>query len=130
MAYKIEIYSEFEGLWRYNIAVTCGLFDANNVQCGFVSAEDKVAPAVSNLSAAPEGTESRRGLTLEAGDCHHLRMYVYLVPNTMPKSPIIADSPPFPLSIKITYDGNVILHEYRKINQWPGANIEIIAARP
>lgn len=130
MAYKVEIDSGFEELWRYNIAVTCAMLDADDVQCGFVSAEDRVAPAGSNLPAAPKGAESRRGLKFEAGDCHHLRMYVYLIPNTRPTSLIIADCPPFPLSIKITYGGRVILHEHRNINQWGGASIEIIAARP
>lgn len=130
MAYKIEIDSGFGELWRYNIAVTCAMLDADDVQCGFVSAEDKVAPAGSRLTAAPKGTESRRGVKFRAGDCHHLRMYVYLIPNTMPAGSVIADNPPFPLSIRITYGGRVILHERRMINQWGGASMEIIAARP
>ena len=43
MAYKVEISSGFAEFWRYNIAVTCGMFGADDVQCGFVSAEDKEA---------------------------------------------------------------------------------------
>ena len=115
MAYKVEISSGFAEFWRYNIAVTCGMFGEDDVQCGFVSAEDKVAPVGSNLSAAPKGTASRRSVRFEAGDCHHLRMYVYLIPHS---------------SIKVTYGDETILHEKRSINQWSGASIEIIASRP
>lgn len=128
--YRVEIESGFAEFWRYNIAVTCGLFGADDVQCGFVSAEDKVAPVGSNLPSAPKGMPSRRRLKFEADDCHHLRMYVYLIPHSLPEAVRIADCKPFSLSIKISYGDSVILHEKRSINQWSGASIEITAARP
>lgn len=128
--YTVEIGSGFAEFWRYNIAVTCGMFGADDVQCGFVSAEDKVAPVGSNLSEAPKGTPSRRSVRFEAGDCHHLRMYVYLIPHSLPKAVKIADCKPFTLSIKVSYGDETVLHEKRSINQWSGASIEIIASRP
>lgn len=128
--YRVEIESGFAEFWRYNIAVTCGLFDADDVQCGFVSAEDSVAPVGSNLPSAPKGTPPHRRTEFEAGDCHHLRMYVYLIPHSLPEADRIADRKPFPLSIRITYGGSVVLRENRSINQWSGASIEIVAARP
>lgn len=130
MVYKVEIESGFAEFWRYNIAVTCGMFDENDVQCGFVSAEDTVAPVGSNLPSAPKGSESRRGLKFEAGDCHHLRMYVYLIPHSLPAALKIAECKPFSLSIKITYGSETIIREKRSINQWSGASIEISASRP
>lgn len=129
-AYVIEIESRFAEFWRYNIAVTCGMFGADDVQCGFVSAEDRVAPVGSNLPSAPKGTPQHRRVRFEAGDCDHLRMYVYLIPHSLPEAVRIADCKPFSLSIKISYGGSVIFRENRSINQWSGASIEITAARP
>ncbi len=129
-AYRVEIESGFAEFWRYNVAVTCGMFDADDVQCGFVSAEDAVAPIGSDLASAPKGTPPHRKIAFEAGGCHHLRMYVYLIPHTLPKAVKIADCKPFDLSIKVFYGGNAILREKRPINQWSGASIEITAARP
>lgn len=129
-SYAIEVGSGFREFWRYNIAVTCGMFDADGKQCGFRAAEDTVAPVGSNLATAPEGTPEHRTLTFTAGDCHHLLMYVYLIPNTLPSSTRIADCKPFTITVKVSYDGREILSMTPSVNQWSGASIEIRAERP
>lgn len=128
--YAIEVESGFREFWRYNIAVTCGMFEADGSQCGFRSAEDTVAPVGSNLTAAPDGAESPRRLAFTAGDCHHLLMYLYLIPNTLPPSTRIADCKPFKVTVRVSYDGKEILHMTPSVNQWSGASIEIRAERP
>jgi hypothetical protein len=128
--YEVTVESSFAEHWRYNFAITCSLCDAEGGQESFVSATDEAAPVGSALTAAPEGMPSRRRLTLRAGDCHHLRMFVYLIPNTLPASNRIADNAPFPLTIKVTYNGAVLLHEKRMINQWSGMSSELVVCRP
>lgn len=129
-SYAIEVESGFKEFWRYNIAVTCGMFDADGTQCGFRSAENTVAPAGSNLESAPEGTSVHRRLSFTAGDCHHLLMYVYLIPNTLPPSTRIADCKPFKVTVRVSYEGTEIVHMTPSVNQWSGASIEIRADRP
>ena len=126
--YKIEIDSNYPEFWRYNIAVTCGLFDAENHQTGFVPAESTVAPVGSNLEKCPNGVEKHRRLTFIADDCDHLRMYIYIIPHTLPTDAHIADCKPFPLSVKISFAGKTVVQEKRGINQWSGASIEIVAS--
>ena len=127
--YGIEIDSNYPEFWRYNIAVTCGLFDADNNQIGFVPAESTVAPVGSNLEKCPEGVEKSRSLVFTAGDCDHLRMYIYIIPHSLPSGRMIADCKPFPLSIKVSHAGRTLLHEKHEINQWSGASIEITVSR-
>ncbi len=129
MNYTIEIASSFADFWQYNIAVTCGCFDADNRQIGFVPAESTIAPVGSNLDKCPAGTPSHRRLTFTAPDCDHLRMYVYIIPHTLPTEKQIADCRPFPLTVKVAYAGKPILHEKRDINRWSGASIELTASR-
>lgn len=126
--YKIEIESRYNEFWRYNIAVTCGLFDADNKQIGFVPAESTVAPVGSNIEKCPNGVETHRRLTFTADDCDHLRMYIYIIPHTLPAATHIADCKPFPLSVKVSFAGKTVVQEKREINQWSGASIEITAS--
>lgn len=123
--YKAEIESTFAGFWRYNVAVTCGLFSEDGRQVGYAAAEDTIAPAGSNLAERPSGVAERRRITVSTADCHHLRMYIYLIPHTLPASDKVLECKPFEISIKISHGGRTILHEQRRINQWSGASIEI-----
>ena len=128
--YEVTVECSFAEHWRYNFAITCSLCNAQGEQTDFTSAADETAPVGSALTVAPDGTPARRRLTLHAADCHHLRMFVYLIPNTLPTSNRIADSAPFPLSIKVRYEGEVLLNERRMINQWSGLSVELIVTRP
>ncbi len=129
-AYKIEIESDFPRFWRYNIAVTCGLMDADNRQIGFVPAEDKIAPIGSNLDKCPAVVAAHRRFVFTADDCAMLRMFVYIIPHTLPTEKLITDCKPFRISIKVSYAGTVIVNEKHEVNQWSGASIEITARRP
>lgn len=127
--YRVEIESGFAGFWRYNIAVTCGLFDATDRQIGFVPAESTVAPVGSNLDTCPTDVPEHRRLSFTAADCDHLLMYIYIIPHTLPTAKHTGECKPFDLSVKVAYAGRVVLHEKRKINQWSGASMEIAVAR-
>lgn len=123
--FTIEISSPFDGFWRYNAALMCGCFDAAENRTGFASAEDTVAQAGANLPQKPANYPYERTLRLETPPCDHLRLFVYLIPHTLPADNAVADSRPFPLTIKIAYGGKQLRTERCDINQWSGASLEM-----
>lgn len=123
--FTIEISSPFEGFWRYNAALMCGLFDAAENRTGFASAEDTVAEAGANLSQKPADYPAERKVCLTTGPCDHLRFYVYLIPHTLPANNAIGESKPFRLDMRIGYGGKHLRTEHFDINQWSGASLEL-----
>ena len=51
--------------------------------------------------------------------------YIYIVPNTLPESRIVADSAPFEVAVSISHGDSVVYNRRLLINQWSGDNIEI-----
>lgn len=123
--FKVEIGSDFEEFWCYNVAVTCGCFDEADNRVGFASADDEIAPVGSNLPQPPKGVAAKRRIAFEAMDCHHLLMYIYLIPHTLPVDNVIADHKPFELNVRITHNGSVVLKRTMMVNRWSGASIEL-----
>lgn len=123
--FTLEISSPFEGFWRYNAALMCGLFDAAENRTGFASAEDTVAEAGANLSEKPADYPADRKVRLVTEPCDHLRLYVYLIPHTLPADNAIGASKPFPLTLRIAYGGKHLRTERFDINQWSGASLEL-----
>ncbi len=123
----MEVESRYEGWWRYNVTILCGCFDAAGERIGFASAESIVAPVGSDLSAPPEGAApaAERRIGIRSVACHHIVMYVYIVPHTLPETREIGDVAPFDVRLRIGYAG-VSLGDMRyRINQWSGASLEI-----
>ena len=50
--FRIEVSSRFEEFWRYNVAMTGGLFDARGERIGFASTEDTVAETERTCAAS------------------------------------------------------------------------------
>ena len=125
--FKVEIESDFEEFWCYNVAVTCGCFDAADNRVGFASADDKVAPVGANLQQPPKGTPSKRRVEFETMACHHLLMYIYIIPHTLPAGNEIAEYKPFEMSVRVTREGSAVLKRTFTVNRWSGASIELKA---
>ncbi len=123
--FTIEITSPFDGFWRYNVALMCGMFDAEENRTGFASAEDTVAEAGANLTEKPADYPHDRNVCLTTGPCDHLRLFVYLIPHTLPADNTVGESKPFPLEMRIAYDGKKLRTERFEINQWAGASLEL-----
>lgn len=123
--FKVEISSAFERLWCYNMAVTCGCFDADGNRIDFVAAEDTVAPVGAGLTARPQGYEIPHTLRFETAPCDHLLMYIYLIPHTLPAERDIADTEPFDLHLRITRGRETVTDRIFSINRWSGASIEL-----
>lgn len=123
--FTVEITSDFERFWCYNILVTCGCFDADDHQVGFASADDTVCPIGSNLERQPEGYPSRRVVRLDAQDCDHLLMYVYVIPHTVPLGRDVDDQNFFTLDVKISRAGQVVQRMRLSVNRWAGGSFEV-----
>ena len=123
--FKVEITSDFADFSRYNVAVTCGCFDEKGERIAFVSAEDTIAPVGSERVAAPKGRSSKRLISFETDECHHLQMYIYLIPYTTPSGRDIGDYKPFSLDVRVMRGGRVVLKQQYSVNQWSGASIEL-----
>lgn len=125
--FKIELKCRHEAWWRYNVAMMCGCFDAEEHRTGFVSTASEVADVGANLPSEPAGLPDRGYIVLETPPCDHILLYVYIIPHTLPADNDIDATRPFGVEIRIFRGGHTLLNEKRKINQWSGASIELKA---
>ena len=123
--FTIELTSRYKEWWRYNAALMCGCFYADDRRTGFVSTASDVADVGSNLTQRPAETPANRKVTLETPPCHHLLLYLYLIPHTLPAGNDIDTTRPFEVEIRIFRGGDLLRTEKRSINQWSGASIEM-----
>ena len=123
--FKVEISSDFEEFWCYNVAVTCGCFDEEERRVGFASADDAIAPVGSNLKKAPSDYPAKRLDRFETEECHHLLMYIYIIPHTIPIDRVIDEHKPFPLKVRVSRGGKVVTTQTLPVNRWSGASLEL-----
>ena len=123
--FKVEISSDFDEFWCYNILVTCGCFDVEGRQVGFASADDTIAPVGSNLDRKPSDYPSKRVVKFETSECDHLHMYIYVIPHTIPLNRDVDESTPYMLNVKISRAGEVVLKRKFSVNRWSGASLEV-----
>ncbi len=81
--FTIEVQSLYEGFWRYNVALTCGCFDAEGRRTGFASASSQLAAVGSNLASPPAGAAERR-IELRTEPCARFVCFLYVIPHTLP----------------------------------------------
>ena len=128
--YTIAVSSRFEGWWRYNAALMCGCFDAEERRIDFASSESHVADVGTSSRIRPAGIPADRAVTLVARPCDHLILYVYIVPHTLPENNYIDASRPFDVDLQISFAGKKLRTERLRINQWSGASIEMRVEAP
>ncbi len=123
--FTVELSSRCKEWWCYNVDLVCGCFDERGERVDFRSVASEVAPAGSNLETRPDGVEPYRRVKLSAPDCHHLMLYIYIIPHTLPRCTLIEDAEPFNISLKITRNGKVVHDQRHAINRWSGASVEL-----
>ena len=128
--YTISISRRFEGWWRYNAALMCGCFDAEERRVDFAAVESHVADVGTGSRIRPAGIAADRSVTLAAPPCDHLILYIYLIPHTLPENNDIDASRPFEVDLRITFAGKKLRAERLRINQWSGASIEMRVEAP
>lgn len=127
--FTIEVSSRYDGWWRYNVALMCGCFDAEERRTGFASAASHVSDVGANLREKPADTEGARCARLTTDPCDHLLLYVYIVPHTLPAGNDIDSNRPFEIEMRISYADKLLRTEKRLINQWSGASVEMRVER-
>ena len=126
LPYNITLDCSFAEFWRYNLIVH-GEVSALGKSQNIVKHVDEVAPVGTNLPAMPATYHRPTTISIEAGAGDSLRLYIYLLPHTLPSVERIPDAEPFELVVTIT-QGERLCYKHRyMINQWSGDNIEIFA---
>ncbi len=123
--FTIRLRSSYGELWRYNIVVECGGFDAAGERSCFASAQSVIAPVGSALTQAPATPTHPRELSVTTEACESIAAYIYVIPNTLPLSRDVQDCRAFDLKVKVAADGQTIYDAAHKVNQWGGASIEL-----
>ena len=120
--FKISVRSNFAELWRYNIVVTCGAFDAAGEQIEVTTSESSVT---SIEDAADGAADVSRDVKLTTAPCESIKAYVYLMPHKLPSAKSPDDTPAFGVRVKVKADDEQIYNVVHSVNQWSGATIEL-----
>ena len=120
--FKISVRSNFAELWRYNIVVTCGAFDADGEQIEVTTSESSVT---SIEDAAGGAADVSRDVKLTTVPCESIKAYVYLMPHKLPSAKSPDDTPAFGVRVKVKADDEQIYNVVHSVNQWSGATIEL-----
>ncbi|WP_418981934.1 hypothetical protein [Alistipes sp.] len=123
--FRIEVASRYQEWWRYNVALMCGCFDAEDRRTGFATASSHVADVGSNLTERPADAQPDRCIVLETPPCDHVVLYVYIIPHTLPADNGIEASRPFDVTLTFYRDGKRLRTQTRAVNQWSGASLEL-----
>ena len=123
--FKISVRSNFAELWRYNIVVTCGAFDAAGEQIEVTTSESSVASIIDGTGGAADVAEVSRDVKLTTSPCESIKAYVYLMPHKLPSAKSPDDTPTFGVRVKVKTDDEQIYNVVHSVNQWSGATIEL-----
>ena len=123
--FKISVRSNFAELWRYNIVVTCGAFDAAGEQIEVTTSESSVASIVDGAGSAADVADVSRDVKLTTLPCESIKAYVYLMPHKLPSAKSPDDTPTFGVRVKVKADDEQIYNVVHSVNQWSGATIEL-----
>ena len=123
--FKISVRSNFAELWRYNIVVTCGAFDAAGEQIEVTTSESSVASIVDGAGSVADVADVSRDVKLTTLPCESIKAYVYRMPHKLPSAKSPDDTPSFGVRVKVKADDEQIYNVVHSVNQWSGATIEL-----
>ncbi len=123
--YSIEIKSDFQEFWRYNLMVMCAGYNHSGDKLFTVSGQDIVAQIGDELQTKPDSYPANRVLNLETPPSTTLKLLIYVIPHTLPVSSDVDGSRPFTLQIEVVSRGESLYRSMESINQWSGASLQI-----
>lgn len=106
--FTIELASDFTGWEHYNVRMMCELQDDNGRRTGFASVREK--------------HDGR--CVLETGPCSRVRLFVYVIPESLPVDRDVCRQPDFAAVLRVSCDGRKVAEEQVAINRWGGASVE------
>jgi hypothetical protein len=122
--YTITLESDFSEFWRFNLHVQ-GEVLASGERCDMVDFVAEVASVGSDLDAPPVGYKPHDRVQLSTHEGDGLRLYIYIMPHTMPRALKISDTPDFEFCVTVEHEGKRVYHRRHVVSQWSGANIEV-----
>ena len=122
--YTITLESDFSEFWRFNLLVQ-GEVLASGERREMVDFVAEVASVGSDLAAPPADYEPHGHVQLKTLEGDALRLYIYIMPHTMPRTDKIAQAPDFEFCVTIAHGDERVLRHHYEVSQWSGANIEI-----
>lgn len=127
--YKIEVTSHYEELWRYNIVISCGGYNAHAEQlyvtgCERITCEEFTVDPTRRLSP-PANFDPTVPLILECDEADNIHTTIYVIAHTLPEDRMVENSPPFPITIKVFRDKEQLYAQDHEVNQWGGASVNI-----
>ena len=123
--FQISVRSNFAELWRYNIVVMCGAYNAAGEQLAVTTSESTVATVGEELTAATIPDTAARVVKLQTAPCDNIKTYIYLMPHKLPSAGSPDDTPTFGIRVKVKADGEELYNVIHQVNQWSGATIEL-----
>ena len=84
--FTIRLRSSYGELWRYNIVVECGGFDAAGERSCFASAQSVIAPVGSAVTPAPAPPTHPRALSVTPAAGEASAADLEVLPNTLPRA--------------------------------------------
>ncbi len=122
--YIITLESDFSEFWRYNLLVQ-GEVLASGERRELVDFVAEVASVGSDLSAPPADYEPHGHILLKTLEGDELRLYIYILPHTMPRTDQVDKTPDFEFCVTIAHGSERVYRHRYEVSQWSGANIEI-----
>ena len=122
---KIDIRSDYEQWWRYNVYVSAASF-RDGERIAYRSVIDIVYPLESDneVRLRPTDYDPARPIHLEVEAGDSIELFIYVIPNTMPVDDEIRNSPPFKMTLKAK--GAYVSHsEEFSVNQWGGVSAHL-----
>ncbi len=120
--FQISVRSNFAELWRYNIVVMCGTFNAQGEQLSVTTSQSKSADTDSQDSA---DDAQARSVKLVTEPCDNIKAYIYLMPHKLPSAQTPDDAPDFNIRVKVKAADEELYNVIHNVNQWSGATIEL-----
>lgn len=122
--YEVELLCDHPQWWRFNVYIMIAGYDDSGNRSTFNNLIDRVYdPQYTASRQASEGYDATRILKLASDPCAWAEAYVYVVANTFPDSPVIKESRPFPLTMKVSAAGKTIEEVPCEVNPWGGLTI-------
>lgn len=123
--YQVELRCSYKEWWRYNATLAAEMRDAAGNRTGYTIAEQRIAEVGANLPERPANVKVHSTLSITTSPCAELRLFLFVVPHTLPIDNSIEQSAPFSVTLRFSCDGEVVRTEQLAINQWGGASHEI-----
>ena len=121
--YTIEVRCSHREWWRYNVELMCDELDASGERIHFGTASSEIAEVGANLKVPPAEKKIPSKISYTTEPCHTARLYLYILPHSLPTEREVAAVSPFKITIKLSCNGTAIRTEQPVVNPWGGLSL-------